>query len=201
MSTVQGTRERIRAEFAEMPGLRITTTQMPGLSEKQTIYQRTLDSLVAARFSSQGADAYLRLTEGADPVTSRPSSARHQEWTILRTSTANGLIIGAPHLTDAAVARIDKGVRQPVVWWAADQATEVPDLTTGTLVVRDVDQLDAHQQERLARWVRTHCPRVQMLALAREPLFAQVEDGRFSAALYYCMNIVVVEVREPADLP
>jgi hypothetical protein len=201
MSTVQVTRDRIRAEFAEMRGLRATTTQMPGLSERQTICQRTLDSLVAARFSSPRADADPRLTCGGSPATSEPSSARHEEWTILRTSFANGLIIGAPDLTDAAVARIDKGVRQPMTWWSADQAVEIPDFTTGTLVIRDVDRLDARQQECLARWMRVRCPRVQVLALARAPFFAQVEDGRFSAALYYCMNIVVVEVREPADLP
>ena len=202
MSTVQVTKERIRAEFAEMPGLRATTTQMPGLSERQTICQRTLDSLVAARFSSPRADAaYSRLTCGGSPATSEPSSARHEEWTILRSSFANGLIIGTPDLAEAAVARFDKGLRQPLQWWSSDQASEIPELTAGTLVIRDVDRLDARQQECLSRWMRMHCPRVQVLALARAPLFAQVEDGRFSAALYYCMNIVVVEVREPADLP
>jgi transcriptional regulator of acetoin/glycerol metabolism len=40
-----------------------------------------------------------------------------------------------------------------------------------------------------------------VLALARSPLFAQVVDGRFSAALYYGLNTVMVEVRAPADMP
>ena len=187
MSTVQVTKERIRARFAEIPGVRLMTTP--------------LDSLVAARFSSQRADASSssRLANGGKP--SKPSSARHEEWTILRTGFANGLIIGTPDLTEAAVARIDKGLRQPLAWWSSDQGSDLPELTAGTLVIRDVDLLDARQQECLARWMRVHCPRVQVLALARAPLFALVESGRFSAALYYCMNIVVVEVREPADLP
>jgi hypothetical protein len=184
MSTVQVTKQRMRVDA------------------KQTICQRALESLVAARFSSQMPDgAFARRTEAGSPAPSNPSTARHEEWTILCTSSVNGLIIGAPHLTEAAVAAIDKGVRQPVVWWAADQDLEIPALTAGTLVIRNVDRLDAGQQECLARWMRAHCPRVQVLALAGAPLFAQVEDGRFSAALYYCMNIVVVEVREPADLP
>jgi len=46
-----------------------------------------------------------------------------------------------------------------------------------------------------------HAPSVQVLALAREPLFESVADGRFSAALYYRINTVVVEVRAAADLP
>jgi hypothetical protein len=188
MSTVQVTKERIRTTFAEIPGMRIMTTP--------------LDSFVPARFSSQRAGASSsRLTDGGNPATPKASSARHEEWTILRTGFANGLLIGTPDLTEAAVARIDKGLRQPLAWWSSDQACDIPELTAGTLVIRDVDRLDARQQECLARWMRVHCPRVQVLALARAPLFALVENGQFSAALYYCMNIVVVEVREPADLP
>jgi DNA-binding NtrC family response regulator len=42
---------------------------------------------------------------------------------------------------------------------------------------------------------------VRVLALACSPLFAQVADGQFSAALYYGLNTVMVEVRAPADMP
>jgi DNA-binding NtrC family response regulator len=99
------------------------------------------------------------------------------------------------------MARIDKTVRAPVVWWTPEQVVDVPDLTTGTLVIRDVDRLDVRQQERLGQWIGTHCPRVQVLALARAPLFTRVEDGRFSATLYSRLNTVMVEVRGLADLP
>jgi DNA-binding NtrC family response regulator len=99
------------------------------------------------------------------------------------------------------MARIDKTVRAPVVWWAPEQVVDVPRLTTGTLVIRDVDRLDARQQERLGQWIGAHGPRVQVLALARASLFARVEDGRFSAALYSRLNTVMVEVRGLADLP
>jgi hypothetical protein len=129
------------------------------------------------------------------------SSEPPAEWTILRTLRVNGLLIGALHLTAAAMARIDKTVRAPVVWWAPEQVVDVPDLTTGTLVIRDVDRLDARQQERLGQWIGAHCPTVQVLALARAPLFARVADGRFSAALYSRLNTVMVEVRGLADLP
>lgn len=131
----------------------------------------------------------------------KTSSLPPAEWTILRTLPVNGLLIGALHLTAAAMARIDKTVRAPVVWWAPEQVVDVPDLTTGTLVIRDVDRLDEQQQDRLGKWICAHCPRVQVLALARAPLFARVTDGRFSAALYSRLNTVVVEVRGLADLP
>jgi sigma-54-interacting transcriptional regulator len=127
--------------------------------------------------------------------------AHQAEWTVLRTAPVNALLVGSPHLTGAAVARVERNVRQPVVWWAPAQTTDVPELPTGTLVIRDVDHLDARQQQRLTDWIGTHSPVVQILGLTREPLFTRVEDGHFSAALYYRMNTVVVEVRAPADLP
>ena len=131
----------------------------------------------------------------------KTSSARQSEWTILRTSPVNGLLVGSPDLTAAAVAEMEKGLRQPLVWWSPDSGIDIPDLAIGTLVIRDVEDLDARQQEQLSRWIARHAPGVQVLALAREPLFESVADGRFSAALYYRMNTVVVDVRAAADLP
>ena len=126
---------------------------------------------------------------------------RQIEWAILRSSSINGLIVGPPHLTAVAVALLDRSLRQPVVSWAPDQAPEIPELTAGTLLIHDVDRLDARQQERLSRWIAMQCPALRVLALARSPLFAQVADGRFSAALYYGLNTVMVDVRAPADMP
>jgi hypothetical protein len=123
------------------------------------------------------------------------------EWTILRTLRVNALIVGAAHLTTAAVAGLATSVRHPLVWWTPEQASEIPELTSGTLVIRDVDRLGKRQQESLMRWMGDYCPRVQVLATARTPLFTQVLDGRFSPALYYRMNTAVVEIHAPADLP
>ena len=132
----------------------------------------------------------------------KTSSARQSEWTILRTSPVNGLLVGFCDLTAAAVAEMEQNLRQPLVWWSPDQGIDLPDLTAGTLVIRD-----ARRSRRAAAGTavpldspaRPECREV--LALAREPLFESVADGRFSAALYYRINTVVVEVRAAADLP
>ena len=134
-------------------------------------------------------------------ATVKASSACQVDWSILVTSPVNGLIVGSLHLIAAAMAGIDDNVRRPVVWWAPDQSPDVPELIAGTLMIRDVDRLDARQQESLSRWVGVHCPGVQVLGLTRAPLFAQVSDGRFSAELYYRMNTVMIEVRAAEDLP
>jgi hypothetical protein len=60
---------RIRAEYLEMPGLRLTLEQMQRLCGiERTICQRVLDTLVETRFLYLKADrTYARLTDGEIP--------------------------------------------------------------------------------------------------------------------------------------
>jgi DNA-binding IclR family transcriptional regulator len=63
---MQNTVERLRAEFLEMPGLRLTLTQIHrfcGL--ERSACSAALDTLVKERFLCANADGtYARLTEG-----------------------------------------------------------------------------------------------------------------------------------------
>jgi hypothetical protein len=63
---MQNTVERLRAEFLEMPGLRLTLTQIHrfcGL--ERSICSDALDALVKERFLCANTDGtYARLTEG-----------------------------------------------------------------------------------------------------------------------------------------
>jgi hypothetical protein len=58
--------ERVRAEYLEMPGLRLTSAQVERLCGiEQTICNAVLDALVDARFLRLGTDGtYARLTDG-----------------------------------------------------------------------------------------------------------------------------------------
>ena len=95
--------------------------------------------------------AFTQASPLMDPALSRPRlplgdaagrsavkrwSARQAEWAILRSSSINGLIVGAPHLTAAAMALLEKSGRQPIVWWDPEQTSEIPDMIAGTLVIR-----------------------------------------------------------------
>lgn len=151
-----------------------------------------------------GGRAYRRSSRpdrSTERQVAKPSSAYDSEWTILRTFPVNALLIGAEHLTAAAIARLEKSFRQPQLTWVPTLAADVPEFAAGTLVIRGVDRLEASQQERLERWIDAHHGRVQLLSLARDPLFPQVLDGRFSAALYSRLNTVMVDLQAPADLP
>ncbi len=67
--------QRIRAEYLEMPGLRLTRGQVERLcGVEHTVCQTLLDALVEAKFLCVKADgAYGRLTDGTYP---RPRPAK-----------------------------------------------------------------------------------------------------------------------------
>lgn len=69
------TLERVRAEFLEMPGLRLTAAQVERLCGlERTLCRTVLDALVDARFLRVSADGiYGRLTDGEIP---RPRAAK-----------------------------------------------------------------------------------------------------------------------------
>jgi hypothetical protein len=75
MRRVDTVLERLRAEFLEMPGLRLTEPQVRRLcGVEKPLCQRMLDSLVNARFLCRKSDgAYSRLSDGE---TSRPRTAK-----------------------------------------------------------------------------------------------------------------------------
>lgn len=67
--------ERIRAEYLEMPGLRLKTAQVERLcGVEHAVCQMALDTLVEARFLSVKADGtYGRVTDG---VHARPRAVK-----------------------------------------------------------------------------------------------------------------------------
>jgi hypothetical protein len=69
MKTRPGVVRRIRAEYLEMPGLRLTAEQVQRLCGlDQTMCQTVLDELVTAKFLCVKPDGhYVRLTEGHFP--------------------------------------------------------------------------------------------------------------------------------------
>jgi DNA-binding IclR family transcriptional regulator len=77
MKTTQTVLERVRAEYLEMPGMRLTIQQVQRLCGIEPIQCRTvLDGLVEAEFLSVTPDGrYTRSTEGTT-LRPRPAKAR-----------------------------------------------------------------------------------------------------------------------------
>jgi hypothetical protein len=66
MRTIQDLTDRLRAEYLEMPGLRLTDDQVQRLCGiERTVCGLILDSLVASKFLCRTQDGnYSRVTEG-----------------------------------------------------------------------------------------------------------------------------------------
>ena len=79
--------DRIRAEYLEMPGMKLTTAQLQRLcGVEQTMCTRVLDALVKAQFLALNSDGtYVRLTEGR-PALRRPAKARVKSIPLMTTS-------------------------------------------------------------------------------------------------------------------
>ena len=80
--------ERIRAEYREMPGMRLKSEQVQRLfGIERTMCQTVLDSLVEGKFLYASLDGhYARMTDGG---TFRPDAAKadvRPEWRFLNAS-------------------------------------------------------------------------------------------------------------------
>jgi hypothetical protein len=77
MRTVQDVLTRLRAEFLEMPGLRLTPEQVQRLcGVERMMCQVVLDRLVNEKFLSANSDGhYARLRDGAEPPCLHPAKA------------------------------------------------------------------------------------------------------------------------------
>ena len=70
------------------------------------------------------------------------------------------------------------------------QLTVMPD--DGTLVLRDLTDLDPGAQRDLFRWLEAQGGRVQVVSVAPATLFPLVAGGEFSEALFYRLNVVTM---------
>ena len=83
MRTIEDVLNHIRAEYLEMPGLRLKANQVQRLCGiEQTMCQLVLDSLVESHFLCLKPDgAYARATDGADHPRPHPVQARLETGT------------------------------------------------------------------------------------------------------------------------
>jgi len=80
-------------------------------------------------------------------------------------------------------------LRQPVVENGVSVAS-LPD--EGTVILRNVESLDAREQQALSIWMESSAARV--VTICEAPLYTRVTDGSFSSDLYYRLNILTLVV-------
>jgi DUF2934 family protein/sigma-54-interacting transcriptional regulator len=108
---------------------------------------------------------------------------------VLRIAQPHVLLVGPPSLTSVVLEAMRPALRQPVVENGVSVAS-LPD--EGTVILRNVESLDAREQQALSIWMESSAARV--VTICEAPLYTRVTDGSFSSDLYYRLNILTLVV-------
>ena len=119
------------------------------------------------------------------------------EWNAILTSRANVLLEGPRYATQAAIALLTPHMTEPILFMRGEAAGEMTSGEIGGVILEDVGELSAEDQERLVGWLDATGPFTQIIATTTSPLFHHVSRGRFAAALYYRLNVILVTVGTP----
>jgi transcriptional regulator of aromatic amino acid metabolism len=106
----------------------------------------------------------------------------------------NLLLEGPDASTDTAVLRLEPHLRKPVLWKRRGAPLEFPDEAVGTVILEDVGGLAVDDQARLLRWLDDTVPRSRIVSTTADSLFPLVARGLFDAALYYRLNVMLVQI-------
>jgi hypothetical protein len=116
------------------------------------------------------------------------------ELGVLQAHPHNLLLEGPAAATDAVLLLLQPYLRKPLLRNPLHSPVELPEGTTGGLILRDVAALSAGDQARLLAWLHGEGFGAQVVSTTERPLFALVALGFFDAALYYCLNVLLLHV-------
>jgi len=118
------------------------------------------------------------------------------DWHVLQTARPNVLLIGPDAAVVGFLELLLPRLEQPLTEARGQFAH--PAQSGGTLILRDVSQLDAGSQQRLSEWLAGPERRMQVISTSPCPLYPFVERNALSAALYYSLNVIMITLREPS---
>jgi hypothetical protein len=116
------------------------------------------------------------------------------EWFSLCTTRHNVLLEGMEASTAAVLTLLDPYLCEPVAWRRPHAPLEFPIGKCGALVVQEVGTLDAKEQAQLLMWLDDSRHRAQIVATTDRSLFPLVARGLFNAALYYRLNVMLLQL-------
>ena len=105
----------------------------------------------------------------------------------------NILISGSGVESERALRQIRPTLLAPVDSWSPTELPHLPASGFRSLIVREIECLTARQQASLAALLSQPTVDVQIVSIARLPLFPLVCQGLFLEDLYYQLNVVLLE--------
>jgi hypothetical protein len=118
------------------------------------------------------------------------------DWNVLQTAHPNVLLIGSdPAITGFLELLLP--LLQPPIAHSANGAFNLPAVPGGTLILRDVQQLGAGDQQRLSAWMSEPMRRTQVISTASCPLYPLVESKILQEGLFYSLNVIMLALADP----
>ena len=116
------------------------------------------------------------------------------EW---RCPRQNVLLEGPDASTAGALQLLRPHLPTPVVWRFRGAPLQIPS-EVGALILEDVGGLDRGEQQALLTWIDNR-PHTQIVSTMARSLFDLVTRGRFDPALYYRLNVVLLDLDQRHD--
>jgi Sigma-54 interaction domain len=118
------------------------------------------------------------------------------DWRIFLEAQPNALLIGDEDLALSILVTYQHCLALPIVEWRTPAPLKAP--PSGTLVIWDVDRLNAPQQRACLEWMDCHAASVQVISIAARTVFSLVQAGAFLPELYYHLNTVCLPLTRDA---
>jgi len=120
-----------------------------------------------------------------------PSTA---EWSRICTGRHNVMLEGPLACTEAVLHLLKPHFGEPVTMKRSGAPLEPHTFKGGTVIVRDIAAFTRPEQRRILGWLDEAPTRTQVVCTTIEPLFPLVARGLFDEALYYRLNVILLQL-------
>jgi hypothetical protein len=118
------------------------------------------------------------------------------DWHVLQTAHPNVLLTGSDKAVSGFLDLLLPHLLPPVTESRCNPLV-LPAHSNGTLILRDVSQLDGFGQQQLADWLSAAGHQTQVISTSSTSLYRLGEREVLSAPLYYSLNVVMLTLRDP----
>ena len=118
------------------------------------------------------------------------------DWNVLQTAHPNVLLIGSDPAITGFLQLLLPLLQSPVAH-SANEALNLPAVSGGSLILRDVQRLDSGAQQRLSAWMSEPMRRTQVVSTASSPLYPLVERKILAEDLFYSLNVIMLKLTDP----
>ena len=117
------------------------------------------------------------------------------DWNVLQTAHPNVLLIGSDPAITGFLQLLLPLLQPPVAH--VNGKLDLPAVSGGTLILRDVQRLNAGDQQRLSAWMSEPMRRTQVVSTASCPLYPLVESKILEEGLFYSLNVIMLALTDP----